>query len=229
MTIPIILGWSGGKDSALALNALLKDNRYEVVSLLTTLTRDFERISMHGVRRELLQRQAEVIGLPLEEVWIRQGAGNDEYEAAMLQSIGKFHQRGITSMAFGDLFLEDIRAYREAMLQRLHMQCLFPIWGRDTAALAAEFVSEGFQARTCCIDTRKLADSFCGRDLNGDFFRDLPDHVDPCGENGEFHTFVYESPDFQKPIAIATGSQHRDDPFLFCDLIPNTSDASSQA
>lgn len=229
MTIPVILGWSGGKDSALALHALLNDVRYEVVSLLTTLTRDFERISMHGVRRELLHRQAEVIGLPLEEVWIQQEAGNDEYEAAMLQAIGEFRERGITSMAFGDLFLEDIRAYREALLERLRMQCIFPIWGRDTAALSSEFVSDGFRARACCIDTRKLPDSFCGRDLTGDFFQDLPDDVDPCGENGEFHTFVYDSPDFQTPVEITTGSQRRDVPFLFCDLLLSTDVASSQA
>ena len=130
MTIPIILGWSGGKDSALALHALLEDSRYEVVSLLTTLTLDFDRISMHGVRRELLLRQAEVIGLPLEEVWIKQGAGNAEYEAAMLKSIGQFQKRGITKMAFGDLFLQDIRNYREQMLKHLKMECVFPIWGK---------------------------------------------------------------------------------------------------
>ena len=219
MTIPIILGWSGGKDSALALHALLEDSRYEVVSLLTTLTLDFDRISMHGMRRELLLRQAEVIGLPLEEVWIKQGAGNAEYEAAMLKSIGQFQKRGITKMAFGDLFLQDIRNYREQMLKHLKMECVFPIWGKDTSALATEFVSKGFKARTCCIDTRKLPDSFCGRDLTSEFFAALPASVDPCGENGEFHTFVYDAPNFRMPVEIETGAQRRDEPFLFCDLL----------
>ncbi|NQV26326.1 MAG: adenine nucleotide alpha hydrolase [Rhodopirellula sp.] len=218
MTIPIILGWSGGKDSALALNSLLADSRYEVVCLLTTLTRDFDRISMHGVRRNLLLRQAEVVELPLEEVWIHQGAGNAEYEAAMLKSIGPFRECGVTTMAFGDLFLEDIRDYREKMLRQLDMKCLFPIWGLDTTELAAEFVTKGFKAKTCCIDTRKLPESFCGRDLTSDFFNDLPAGVDPCGENGEFHTFVFDSPDFREPIEITAGEQRRDDPFLFCDL-----------
>lgn len=219
MTIPVILGWSGGKDSALALHALLQDTRYEVVSLLTTLTHDFERISMHGVRRELLLRQSESIGLPLEEVWIQQGAGNSEYEAAMLKSIEQFRDRGVVTMAFGDLFLADIRAYREAMLKRLDMQCLFPLWGKDTTALAAEFVRKKFRARTCCIDTRKLPDPFCGRDLTSEFFQELPEAVDPCGENGEFHTFVYDSPDFEQPVPIKTGDERRDTPFLFCDLL----------
>lgn len=219
MTIPVILGWSGGKDSALALHALLADSRYEVVCLLTTLTEDFNRIAMHGVRRELLLRQADAIGLPLEEVLIQHGAGNPEYEAAMLKSIGRFRDNGITTMAFGDLFLEDIRDYREKMLQQIDMECVFPIWERDTTELAEEFVAQGFRAKTCCIDTRKLPDSFCGRDLTREFFQDLPTGVDPCGENGEFHTFVCDAPEFREPIDITTGEQRRDEPFLFCDLI----------
>jgi len=218
MSIPVILGWSGGKDSALALHALLDDSRYEVVSLLTTLTEDFDRIAMHGVRRALLLQHADAIGLPLDEVWIKHGAGNSEYEAAMLKSIGRFRENGITKMAFGDLFLEDIRDYREKMLQQLDMDCVFPIWGRDTTELAEEFVAQGFRAKTCCIDTRKLEDSFCGRDLTRDFFHDLPAGVDPCGENGEFHTFVYDAPEFREPIEITTGERRRDEPFLFCDL-----------
>ena len=219
MSIPIILGWSGGKDSALALHTLLADSRYEVVSLLTTLTHNFDRIAMHGVRRELLLQQADSIGLPLEEVWIHHGAGNSDYEEAMLKSIEPFRDRGITKMAFGDLFLTDIRTYREAMLRRLDMECVFPLWGKDTTELAANFVSQGFRAKTCCIDTRKLPDSFCGRDLTCDFFAELPEGIDPCGENGEFHTFVYDAPDFRDPVEIRTGEYRRDDPFLFCDLI----------
>ena len=218
MTTPVVVGWSGGKDSALALHALLADSRYEVVALLTTLTHDFNRIAMHGVRRELLLQQAEALGLPLEEVWIHHGAGNDEYESAMLKSLARFRDQGVTTIAFGDLFLEDIRAYREQMIDQIEMTSLFPIWGRDSTELADEFVQRGFQARVCCIDTRVLPDSFCGRDLTAEFFQDLPDEVDPCGENGEFHTFVFDAPDFRQPIEIVSGEERRDDPFLFRDI-----------
>lgn len=213
-----MLCWSGGKDSVLALQALQTNDDYEVVGLLTTLTREYDRIAMHGVRRELLLAQAHSVGIPLSEVWISTGAGNDEYEAAMAEALTRFREQGIATVAFGDLFLQDIREYRERLVGRLDIEPVFPVWGRDTRELAAAFVADGFRARTCCVDTSALPASFCGRDLTNDFFRDLPSSVDPCGENGEFHTFVYDGPMFAEPLDVVTGEERRDAPFVFRDL-----------
>eukprot|EP00913_Durusdinium_trenchii_P035347 g33077.t1 len=211
---------NGGKDSALALHALRGDDRYDVVALLTTLTREYDRIAMHGVRRDLLHAQAESIGLPLTEVWIQTGAGNDEYEADMSEALTLFCDAGTTTAAFGDLFLEDIRAYRERLVDRLGVTPLFPLWGLDTRELAAEFVAAGFRATTCCVDTNALPAAFCGRELNEAFFHDLPVGVDPCGENGEFHTFVSDGPIFKHPIDITTGEERCDGRFVFRDIVP---------
>ncbi|MBI1313704.1 diphthine--ammonia ligase [bacterium] len=213
--------WSGGKDSALALHSLQQCDDYEVVALLTTLTREYDRIAMHGVRRELLALQAGSIGLPLIEVWISTGAGNAEYEAAMDEQLGRLRDSGVSTVGFGDLFLQDIRDYRERLARRLEVTPVFPIWGRDTKALAAEFVDTGFRALTCCVDTISLPDSFCGREMNRAFFGELPDTVDPCGENGEFHSFVYDGPDFSVPISVRTGESRRDGQFVFRDIIPS--------
>jgi uncharacterized protein (TIGR00290 family) len=218
---PVAFCWSGGKDSALALFELRQSADYEVVALLTTLTRDYDRISMHGVRRELLLRQAQAIGVPLDEVWISQGASNAEYEAQMAGQLAKYRTAGISRVAFGDIFLEDLRVYREQNLARLGMTALFPIWKRSTSELVETFLTRGFRSITCCIDTRKLDDSFVGREIDRRFLSDLPAGVDPCGENGEFHSYTCAGPLFDREISVRTGETLRRDSFLFCDLLPN--------
>ena len=219
MAIPVVFSWSGGKDSAMALQVVQREAKYEVVSLLTTVTEGYERISMHGVRNELLRRQAEAIGLPVEEVRIPPQCPNSVYEARMAETVSRFRERGVLHFAFGDIFLEDLRAYREQKLIRANMTALFPIWKVDTRELAERFVKEGFRAITACIDPRKLDRSFAGRELDASFFRDLPANVDPCGENGEFHTFVFDGPIFHKAIPVRTGEVLERDNFVFCDLV----------
>jgi len=221
MKHPVAFCWSGGKDSALALFELRQSAEFEVVALLTTLTRDFDRISMHGVRRELLLRQAAAIGVPLDEVWISQGASNAEYEAQMAGQLAKYKAAGINHIAFGDIFLEDLRMYREQNLARLELAALFPIWKRDTSELVETFLARGFRSITCCIDSRKLDDSFVGREIDRRFLSELPAGVDPCGENGEFHSYTCAGPVFDREISVRTGETLRRDSFLFCDLLTN--------
>jgi len=215
----ILFCWSGGKDSAMALHALLQEKDVHVAGLLTTVTEGFERVSMHGVRRELLYRQAESIGLPLQEVYIPPQCVNPIYEARMEAAMRSAVEQGIRRVAFGDIFLEDLRAYREKNLARVGMEAIFPIWKRDTRELARNFVDLGFRARAVCVDPRVLDRSFAGRELDESFFRDLPNEADPCGENGEFHTFVYDGPIFQKPVKCRTGKVVERDSFVFCDLL----------
>jgi uncharacterized protein (TIGR00290 family) len=220
MAIPVVFSWSGGKDSAMALQVVQRDARYEVVSLLTTVTEGYERISMHGVRNELLRRQAEKIGLPVEEVRIPPQCPDSVYEARMAETVSRFRERDVLHFAFGDIFLEDLRAYREQKLMQANMTALFPIWRVDTRELAKRFVEQGFRAIATCIDPQKLDKSFAGRDLDASFFQDLPADVDPCGENGEFHTFVYDGPIFRKAIPVRKGEVVERDGFVFCDLLP---------
>jgi uncharacterized protein (TIGR00290 family) len=219
---PVIISWSGGKDSALALAESLRDDSYEVMGLLTTVTRDYDRISMHGVRRTLLEAQAGAVGLPLTEAVIRAGASNTEYEAAFAAALAEFRRAGVRCVVFGDLFLADIRAYRERQLAALGMQCLFPVWGRDTTTLAGEFVAAGYRAVLCCVDPRRLDGAFCGREFDAALLGDLPEGVDPCGENGEFHTFVYDGPIFDRPVACRRGEVVSRDGFWYCDLVVPT-------
>ena len=216
---PILFCWSGGKDSAMALHALLQQNDLRVAGLLTTVTEGFERISMHGVRRELLQRQAGSIGLPLREVRIPPQCVNPIYEACMEATMRAAFGQGIRKIAFGDIFLEDLREYREKNLAKIGMEAIFPIWKRDTRELTREFVRLGFHAKAVCIDPRILDRSFAGRELDESFFRDLPANADPCGENGEFHTFVYDGPIFNEPIRCRTAGVVERDSFVFCDLL----------
>lgn len=218
MRAPLVFSWSGGKDSAMALHALLRNPDFEVVALLTTVTEIYDRISMHGVRRELLHRQAESIGLPVEEVTIPPQCPNSVYEERMGETILRYRGRGIRHVGFGDIFLEDLRAYRENKLMRADMTAVFPIWKVDTRELAARFIREKFRAITVCIDPRKLDPSFAGRALEASFFRDLPQDVDPCGENGEFHTFVFDGPIFREPITVEMGVVVERESFVFCDL-----------
>jgi len=216
----ILLAWSGGKDSCMALYELQKAQRYEIAALLTTLTQDYDRISMHGVRRVLLERQAASLGLSLHQVYISRDANNEEYEARMREALLLYQNRGVRSVAFGDLFLEDIRSYRESRLQQIGMKSLFPLWGKDTAQLARAWIETGFQAIVTCVDSRALDGSFAGRLIDKDFLAQLPPHVDPCGENGEFHSFAFDGPLFREKVAFAVGEVVLRDGFYFCDLIP---------
>jgi uncharacterized protein (TIGR00290 family) len=220
MGTPVLFSWSGGKDSAMALHALSRNPDYEVVALLTTVTEGYDRISMHGVRRELLQRQAESIGLPVEEVLIPPQCINPVYEARMAETVLRFRDHGVFHVGFGDIFLEDLRTYREQKLISADMTALFPIWKVDTRELVARFLAAKFRAIAVCIDPRKLAATFAGRELDTSFFRDLPADVDPCGENGEFHTFVFDGPIFRTPIPVQVGTVVERDSFVFCDLLP---------
>lgn len=219
---PVILSWSGGKDSALALHALRQDARYHVQGLLTSVNQAYGRISMHGVRETLLDAQAEVIGLPLNKIRLSEQPSNEEYEQKMRAALENFKARGIRHVAFGDLFLEDIRQYRLANLQKLDMEGVFPLWHRPTDRLAREFLALGFRAVLCCVDEQALGAEFAGREYDEALLRDLPAGVDPCGENGEFHTFVYAGPVFREPLAFRRGERvRRDGRFHFCDLIPS--------
>ena len=204
----------------MALHALRAAGDRRAVALLTTITDEYDRISMHGVRRVLLERQAESLGLPLHPVLILPQCVNAIYEARMKAALAEHFARGVRRVAFGDIFLQDLRAYREKNLAQVGMKALFPIWKRDTRELAEQFVQLGFRAVTVCVDPRVLDDSFAGRELDSSFFADLPPGVDPCGENGEFHTFVFDGPIFKTPIAFRTGEKVLRDGFCFCDLLP---------
>jgi len=217
---PILFCWSGGKDSAMALHTLLQQNNVRIAALLTTVTEGYDRISMHGVRRELLELQAQSIGLPLHEVHIPPQCVNPTYEARMEQALRVHFDQGIRKVAFGDIFLEDLRVYRENNLARIGMTALFPIWKRDTRELIRHFHASKFRAIAVCIDPKIMNPSFAGRELDDSFFRDLPPQADPCGENGEFHTFVFDGPIFHSPIPVRTGEVVNRDGFVFCDLIP---------
>lgn len=222
---PVLFCWSGGKDSAMALHRLVEQGA-PVAALLTTVTEGYERVSMHGVRRELLRLQAQAIGIPLCEVLIPPECVNPVYEARMEAALRVFKGRGVRTVAFGDIFLEDLREYREKNMARVDMAAVFPVWKRDTGELARYFVQNGFRAVTVCIDPRKLGSDFAGRELDASFFRDLPPEVDPCGENGEFHTFVYDGPIFREPVRIVRGPVVTRDGFVFSDFLPAVADGA---
>ena len=217
---PVLVSWSGGKDSCLALYEIQKTRN--VAALLTTVTKDFDRISMHGVRRILLVRQAASLGLPLYEVSISKGATNDEYETQMGAAFAEYRARGVDEAVFGDLFLADIRAYRDALLARHGMRGLYPVWGRDTAAFIRDFLALGFRSAVVCVDPNKLDARFAGRVIDEQFLSELPCDIDPCGENGEFHTFVFDGPNFRQPIRFRFGEIVLRDGFWFADLVPVT-------
>jgi len=219
-TQPVLLSWSGGKDSCLALWELQHDGDLRVEALLTTVTKDYGRISMHGVRRSLLQRQAEVLGLPLHEVQIPKGASNADYEAEFGRALSRYRSLGVDRIAFGDLFLEEIRAYRQRLLSALGMTGLYPLWGRDTRRLIREFIRLGFRTVVVCVDPTKLDPRFAGRIIDERFLDEIPASVDPCGENGEFHTFVFDGPLFSAPVRFSLGEVVLRDSFWFCDLLP---------
>lgn len=211
----------------MALYRILQEQSYTVAALLTTVTRDYERISMHGVRRILLEQQAEAIGLPLHEIQISKGATNEEYETKLTAALNAHMKEGVDTIVFGDLFLADIRAYREQFLSRLGMNPLFPVWGLDTSEFIRTFVELGFKAVATCVDPKAMDESFAGRLIDKDFLNALPPTVDPCGENGEFHTFVFDGPIFKSEVKFQTGEVVFRDGFYFCDLLPQTEESAA--
>ena len=216
-----VVAWSGGKDSALALHEILESGRYEVQELLTTVTRDYDRNSIHGVRSVLLEQQAKALGFPLEKTFISKGASDEEYESELLKALKRQRDAGVSSMVFGDIFLEDIRKYRERMLVKVGVKGVFPLWKKDTRALARRFIELGFKAVIASVDSEVMVKDFVGRVYDERFLSDLPENVDPCGENGEFHSFVYDGPIFRERVSFTQGVKVlREKRFYYCDLIP---------
>ena len=219
MPEPIAMCFSGGKDSCLALRALQREGRYRVETLITTVTDAYDRVSMHGVRRSLLREQAASLAIDLAEVVVPPQSSNEVYERAMGREFDRQHAAGIRRVAFGDIFLEDLREYRERQLAERGLECVFPIWGLPTDRLARSFIRDGFEAIAVCVSLSMLDASFVGRDFDEAFLADLPAAADPCGENGEFHTFVSAGPIFPRAIPVARGEVVERDGFAFCDLV----------
>ncbi|PZX46466.1 Dph6-related ATP pyrophosphatase [Algoriphagus chordae] len=239
-----LMNWSGGKDSALTLYKLQQSQDFEIACLLTSISQKYQRISMHGVRVDLLEAQAESIGIPLVKMEVPDMPSMAVYEETMRETLSKLKKEGVTASIFGDIFLEDLRTYRESKLAELDLKGVFPLWNQPTDTLIHEFLDLGFKTITTCVNEQYLDKSFVGRVIDEDFLKELPANVDPCGENGEFHTFVYDGPIFKKPIAFEKGeivlrkyeapktedesdqcfSKEKQDPatygFWYCDLIP---------
>jgi uncharacterized protein (TIGR00290 family) len=219
---PVIVSWSGGKDSALMLAGLRDDPRVEPIALLTAVTSGYDRISIHGVRRDLLAAQARAVRLPLHEMWLPPASSNAAYEATLAASLAELRERypGARHVAYGDLFLEDVRRYREERLAALGWEGVFPLWGQPTGALARSFVDRGYEARLVCVDTTMLAATFAGRQYDARLLGDLAEDVDPCGERGEFHTFVSYGPGFGERVEYEVGEVvMREGRFAYCDLV----------
>ena len=220
-----ILSWSGGKDSALALYKTQEARDYEIVSLLTTITEGYDRSSMHGIRRRLIEQQACSIGIPLEKVPLSRVSSNEEYESRMREILGQQKRKGVFKVVFGDIFLEDVRRYREERLTSIGMKGVFPLWGKDTAELARTFLRLGFKAVITCVDSEQLDPCFAGRAFDEHMLASLPAQTDPCGENGEFHSFVYDGPIFRHAIPFSKGEVvMREERFSYCDLLPTGSE-----
>lgn len=233
-----LLCWSGGKDSAYALEVARSLEGIEIVGLLTTLSAEFDRISMHGVRRELLEEQAEVLELPVEKIFlptpphdaqcrmsaVASGftvfASNDSYETAMLAAFQRAKDSGVRGIVFGDIYLEDLRRYREMLLARAGLQGIFPLWGRESRELVSQIIDGSVRSTVVCVDSNRLDRSFCGRELDHRLVAELPPDADPCGERGEYHTFVHHAPAFRRPIAFSKAECVWRKPFWFCDLVP---------
>lgn len=222
MSTPVLMAWSGGKDSTLALERLLADANCRVAGLVTTVTAGYDRIAIHGVRRSILRRQAAGLGLPLIEAEIPPQASNEIYEAAFAQALerARANEPALDTIAFGDLYLADVRAYRETLLQRLGWKGMYPLWGADTGRLARNFIERGYRAILSCVDTQQLDAGFCGRDFDAALLAGLPPGCDPCGENGEFHTCVHAGPLWREPMALARGERVlREGRFQYIDLL----------
>ena len=218
MKQPIAMCFSGGKDSVMALHQIRERGEHQVATLLTTVTDAYDRVSMHGVRRSLLREQADALGVPLTEVVLPPTPSNAVYEQGMGEAFARLKADGIGCVAFGDIFLQDLKDYRERQLAAHGLEGLFPLWGRPTAALARSFIQEGFRAVTVCVEKAMLDASFAGRPFDDAFLADLPAEADPCGEYGEFHTFVFDGPGFSRPIAVSCGVTVERDGFVFRDL-----------
>ncbi len=216
-----LLSWSSGKDSAWALHVLRRRTDLEVVGLVTTLNEVHQRVAIHGVRRELLEYQAETVGLPLRIVDLPSPCSNDEYESAMRRLISSARDSGVECMAFGDLFLQDIRRYREEKMAGTGVTPLFPLWEMDTRVLAREMIGGGLRAFVSCLDPKQVPMDCAGREFNDELLRSLPPGVDPCGENGEFHTFAFDGPMFAHPLSVVPGEVVERDGFVYADLLQN--------
>lgn len=215
----VMLSWSSGKDSAWALHKLQQSCEHAIVGIFTTVNAAFQRVAMHGVRVELLKRQAEAMGLPLTVIEIPYPCSNVEYERAIMGFIEDIVQQGIDGLVFGDLFLEDIRCYREKQLAYTELSLLFPLWGMPTDTLANTMIECGLKAMIACVDPKQCPKKFAGHEFNAEFLAALPDGIDHCGENGEFHTFVYDGPMFNYPIDISIGEVVERDGFVFADIL----------
>ncbi len=233
MSLKTYFNWSSGKDASLALFYLLQNNAFSIEKLLTTVNGHFNRVSMHGLRKELLIEQANAIGIPLKVIELPKEPSMEEYNKLMNQVIVDLTSEGYSNCAFGDIFLEDLRIYREKQLQIHNIKCHFPLWKKDTKVIISEFIRLGFKAIVVCTKANLLDESFVGREIDDNFINDLPENVDPCGENGEFHTFCYDGPIFQHPIKFTIGEKvyrEYNNPdkdankaalgFWFCDLLP---------
>lgn len=240
MAFKSFFNWSGGKDSALALYHILNNREYSVEKLLTNLNDQFRRISMHGVRETLLEQQADAIGISLQKIFVGDQPSMSDYETKMTKTINQLHQKSFTHSVFGDIFLEDLKKYRESQLAKTGMSAVFPLWKKNTTELIYQFIDLGFKAIVVCVNEKFLNKSFCGRIIDRNFINDLPKNVDVCGENGEFHTFVFDGPIFMKPIVFTKGEmvyrkyaapkravnncfqapETEDYGFYFCDLLP---------
>lgn len=214
-----LISWSGGKDCNFALYETLKAGQIKIEALVATIIEGSQRLSAHGVELALIEAQARAIGIPLELVWVPKNPSNPVYEAATLAQWRAHHDAGLRHVIYGDLFLQDIRDYRDALLARGSMTGLYPLWMRDTKTLARDVIKAGLKAILVCVDTTRLDASFAGRTYDEQLLADLPDHIDPCGENGEFHTFVWNGPHFQHPVGFHKGEILRDEKYAFCNLI----------
>lgn len=206
-TMKTYFNWSTGKDSAMALNVLLNDERYDVKHLITTINTAFDRVSMHGLRREVYERQLKAIGLPFSTIELPEQPSMEEYADKMTLKIEALKKEGFTHSAFGDIFLEDLKAYRENQLASIGLKAVFPLWKKDTTALMKTFIDQGFKAITVAVNNELLGEGFVGRELNEAFLNDLPANVDPCGENGEFHTFCFDGPIYKEPVPFSIGEK----------------------
>lgn len=225
----ILLSWSGGKDSAMALHEIRKAKVYEVIGLVTALCEKDSRVTMHGVCRDLVEAQARAIDLPLDFMLVPAGSSNRLYTQRMHETLTRHRDQGISKVAFGDLYLDDIRDFREECLEALHMEAIFPLWHRDTKELSHSFITSKFKAVVTCVDKAVLDESYVGRPYDRSFIGDLPLSIDPCGENGEFHTFVYDGPIFLEPVPVKVGDHYQEAGHCYCEIHPHRQTKLSRA